>query len=172
MNSHLLDIVALPPGRGKAPLYVELPVNPDTGPFIVSGTRGVLPVYRTTNDGRIRAAVRVASPDLLFREVISAFVPLSVSEGWGAVFPVGGENDARARMVEFGFDEVDVVKPEDADWVPPGHVILLPRDRAYVGTLVTFRSGAVAMVVHNPSRGICVVLPSTPAEGDATCVPG
>ena len=49
-------------------------------------------------------------------------------------------------------------------WVPEGTVVVVPRDRAFVGvaTLVTPRK--IAVVVHNASRGIAIARADIPAS--------
>lgn len=44
-----------------------------------------------------------------------------------------------------------------SSWVPLGTIVVVPRDRAYVGVLEQVTARKVAAVVHNPSRGIAIV---------------
>jgi len=44
--------------------------------------------------------------------------------------------------------------------VPDGWATILPMDRAFVGTTIDFGEGQHALLVHNASRGVGVLLPS------------
>lgn len=76
-----------------------------------------------------------------------------------------GESLPTARRV----DPVDLMPPElrplieetglpfrPSSWVPEGTIVVVPRDRSYVGLLSKVTANKIAAVVHNAARGIAI----------------
>jgi len=151
----LLDFVPL--AAGKLPLMIEVPVPPESGPYLVTSSKAVTWREAPFSGGFVRAVVRQVQPNLLFAELLEAVMAASETYGWGSVVASVGE--AEARMQEYDFSEYDVLDHENAPWLPASvRFAIVPTDRAYVGTVFVADDSAAA-VVHNPSRGICIVRP-------------
>lgn len=150
----LLDIVPLT-SAAKLPFMIEVPVPPESGPYLVTSSKSV--TWRDTpfSGGFVRAAVRKVPPPTLFAELLEAVMCASEAHDWGAIVASVGE--AEARMQEYDFSEYDVLDHENAPWLPASvRFAMIPTNRAYVGTVFVANDSAAA-VAHNPSRGICVV---------------
>lgn len=100
--SHLLNRIKFPSPRkqDKTPLMVEFPVNPDTAPYLVSSSGGLLWVEESMKptpemwprEGAPDTIVRVAvRPDVsigisgFFREVLAAVEAKALDLSWGSV---------------------------------------------------------------------------------------
>lgn len=139
----------------RRPLLVEIPVPPETGPYLVTSTNSCMWVERPFKTGVVRAAVRAVPPSDLFRLVLEMVVTASEDSGWGAVVPTF--KDAEDRMIEYDLPDFDILSPDTVNWLPVGvSHILVPVEREYLGT-VFVSGGYAAAVVHNASRGISIV---------------
>ncbi len=163
MNPSLLQVQQLPQGKG-VPHMIEVPVHPDSAPYLVSSTRGWLWIPKPLKNGCVRAALRTSYPNDLFKEVMEEILKASTAEGWGVVCPTLGS--ASERMSEYDLDEHEVLDRSEVSWIPSGvQSILLPVSRTFFGT-VFISPGPKTMagvVVHNASRGVSVVLDGTVA---------
>lgn len=87
-----------------------------------------------------------------------------------------GEAHSSARRV----DPVDLMPPElrvfieeaglpfrPSSWVPDNTIVVVPRDRSYVGHVSKVTAKKIAAVVHNAARGIAIVqgVPSSELAG-------
>lgn len=171
--SDLLQMVLMaPPGAKKTPLLVEIPVHPESAPFLVSGTKGWVWVYGAKG-GVLRAATCKGSPTSeTWVQVVTEVASHGQEAHWGNVFPCSesGIADAVMYLRSYGFDSVDVivspgwspalpngVKLSESSWMPSGKAVAVPSDRTYLGMLGMFGSGSYMVVVHNPSRGMAVM---------------
>jgi hypothetical protein len=99
-------------------------------------------------------------------------VEKGIKSRWGNVQPLTpkGIEDAITHVTSYGFDEIDILVhptlPVDFDvpknalvyhveWLDEGYLIVLPRDRDFVGFVASV-SGMAVSVVHNAARGIAV----------------
>lgn len=158
--------------RGSVyPEMVEVAVNEELAPILVSSTRGVLWVDRVTGSGTVRAAVR--SRIGLEADLVSAVAELGRALEWGNVQPLsssGIEHLAR-HIRSYGLEDLEALHSPSlqqgeldfcglphvkAGWVPVDVVIVVPRDRSFVGSLGVLGSDRAFAVVHNASRGIGV----------------
>jgi hypothetical protein len=77
---------------------------------------------------------------------------------------------ASSQGADEDVESVDLMPPElrplieatglpfrPSSWVPDGMIVVVPRDRAFVGVLKQVTPRKIAAVVHNPARGIAVV---------------
>lgn len=185
VGSDLLRVSAFEPTKRRkgAPLMMEFKVNPATGPFLVSSTRGV--VWVSPREPIVRAAFRIVDSETLFRDVVQSVVETGVASNWGNVHPLNMEGVLAAiaylRSYELSSLEIlmhpgaqkslplsiretdggETVRTlcgfpvEMADWLPPETLIVVPQDRDYVGFFLSYGERGVA-VVHNASRGIAI----------------
>jgi len=51
-----------------------------------------------------------------------------------------------------------------SSWVPPGTIVVVPKDRAFVGVVSKVTPRKIAGLVHNAARGIAVVRGTVPHE--------
>ena len=173
MNPHLLDRVECP--SKKRPLMIDnvpASTDPDAGPFLVTSSRSLLWVERAFDAGFLRVAVREDHPDSLYRNLIEEIAIQGVAREWGNVHPSSkrGVLAAMAHLSYYdlpdpvllygsGFDigVAPAVERLPVDWLPPTWGVIIPSDRSFVGTAYVFGGGHLGAVVHNPSRGVCIV---------------
>lgn len=176
--NHLLKPGA-PPAVGQPPVMMpprimEVPVEPQNAPFLVSardgGDHAVVWVPRAGQNGKIRVCPR---KDLTLRtSIIQEIVVAGEQKNLGNIHALSkeGVEAAQKYLSFFGFDDLEALIAEDVkdtflpkdvsvyekEWVPPGHLVLLPKDRSFVGDLGQMSSGHVMAVVHNPLRGMAI----------------
>ena len=163
VNPALLHIHQLPQGKG-VPHMIEVPVHPDSAPYLVSTTKGWLWVEKPLKNGCVRAALRKSYPNDLFKEVLHEIIKASNDEDWGVVCPSLGS--ASERMSEYDLDEHEVLDRSEIGWINPGvQSVLVPVSRTFFGTVFISPGPQImsGVVVHNASRGISVVLDGTVA---------
>ncbi len=186
MTPNLLQIVEPPQPRAE-PLVVELPVNPATGPYLVSRARSdalTMWIPRCHN-GKIRAAARATTLEALYAEIVQQVVTRGRSEEWCNTHPLtkAGIEAAIEYVKSYGFDELEIlahpktpwgtIDPEwktgagdmviglkgyrvqPAAWLTLDTVVVVPRDRDFVGLVLKFDTVLVS-VVHNAARGMAV----------------
>lgn len=169
MNASLTSVVSLK--AKKVPLLLEVPVEAELTPFLVTSSRKVIWIESAKN-GSIRAAVRKVSPHDHFMELVEAFLERSVKEEWGSVLPLSleGVRLGRTHLSDYGMKDLDLLAHPDTElpplegtssvscpWLPVGVALLLPVDRSYVGVTFEFGGGNIATVLHNAARGLVVL---------------
>lgn len=154
-------------------LFLEVPVDPNTGPFLASGSKDLW--WPTVLRGsHIRAAIcHGAMPDTLYLDMCKEVHRRGVVEQWGATFPFTPEGvvGATGYLDDYGMGELELLTQDDpgeglpmnvhpvyATWVPKGCAVLVPQDRTYLGFVGIFDSSYTA-VLHNPSRGMAFLGP-------------
>lgn len=152
---------------------VEVPVEAELAPYLVSSTRGVMWIPRS-HQGRVRSAVQETPLPELSQRLIEAIRDRGQTDGWGNVQPLDldGLRKGVAHLAEYGFPELEYLTAPgtltpsapglpatEVAWVPPGHAILLPKDREFVGVTLDFGNGNCATVIHNAARGVVVLTP-------------
>jgi hypothetical protein len=170
------------PQKGKSPLMMEVPVDPNLdGPFLVSSSKDFLWIAKVFPNGSLRAAVRSASLATLFEEATRRVAAQARAVEWGSLHPPSkvGLIEALAHLAEYdlmdvevlhgpGFDE-DIlsldIPHDEVEWVPDGWALIVPIDRAFVGTAFEFGVGKYAVVLHNAPRGVSVLAPLEEVEG-------
>ena len=172
------------PQASRTPLMLEVPVTPGLdGPFLVSSSKDLIWIARTFAGGAVRAAVRTAPIQFLFRDAIHKVFYKSMDEKWGSWAPPSAEGvrEVISHLAEYDLTEVEVifgvgfdetlipekVPSKEAHWVPPCWAVILPADRAFVGTTFDFGSGRAALVLHNASRAVGVVAPAPTLLADS-----
>ena len=185
--SNLLQIVRVKPDamtkKGVTPLILEFTVDPQTAPYLVSATTGLLWVdtpHPADRQPVIKAAVRKGvAPGDLFWEAAKAIYARSLEAQWGSAHPFTSDGvEAAIEHVEsYDLGQVDIlVSPttptkkrpvwlleknighhvRSSSWVPDNCAIIVPTDRQFVGMLVHLTPTIMALAVHNPSRGVAV----------------
>jgi len=174
MNPNLLDIVALAPrgdvGRGVT--LEELQVNPELAPFLISSTRSVMWVPHASRENTVRAGIR--KREGIEAELVAAVIDLGQEAQWGNVHELTTEGvkacvDHVRDYLEGPFEIIvsadtdleGISLPEDiqrteAQWIPTECLVVVPVDRANLGTLWVVGHQKVAALVHNASRGMAV----------------
>lgn len=157
----------------KTGLFVELPVDPEGVPFLVSGAAKRFLWVHSVRQDVVRSAIRSGPPEeSLFSDVIREVLQQGRALGWGNSFPCNqkGLQGALGYLRFYGFDRLELlcspgsfpdfegegITLTEASWVPPGSAVLVPEDRTYLGTLGLFKE-AHTVVVHNPSRGMAIL---------------
>lgn len=178
MGPQLLEIVSFDntvrqtKKGATTPLLMEFSVNSELAPFLVSSPRSVRWVEKTSQTGNVRAAIR--DREGLERDIVAAVVERGQEAEWGNIHPLTEEGvNACVEHLEYyelghlellinpETDVEDVEFPEHlgqhyASWVPVDAVVVVPIDRAFLGTMGTLGRQKTVAVVHNASRGIAV----------------
>jgi len=145
-------------------LELQVP-SKDCAPFLVSSTRDLL--WVSASESGVRVGVRQCPPSDLFLSVVRAVADKGEAEGWDNVSSSLGS--AVAHLEHYGLDyEVLVGKGINEEgfsctgvpWLPAGWGVVVPLDRAYLGTVYEFGDGSIALLVHNAARGMAIVRPS------------
>jgi len=173
MNAHLLGHVECP--AKKRPLMIDnvpASTDPDAGPFLITSSKSLMWVERAFETGFLRVAVRKDTLDQLYRGIVEEIATEGVSREWGNVHPgtKGGVLACMAHLSYYGLpdpvllygEEFDIglapaIQRVPADWLPPTWGVVIPDDRSFVGTAYVFGGGHLGAVVHNSSRGLCVI---------------
>ncbi len=172
--------------KSVLPVMVEFLVNPDCAPFLVSGSREMLWVDEAHPGNLVKAAPRRNTiPGDLFLEVVEAVAERGVKDGWGNVHPFTqqGVSAAIDYVRSFDLDNLEILVPRVRDeknqdgafqrpdwlcsgefgmhvrptgWLPDDYVVVVPRDREFVGVIGHLATKIVLVVVHNAARGIAI----------------
>lgn len=160
----------------KVPLLVEVPVQASLdGPFLVTSMKSHLWVDDKFPTGVVRAAVRKVPMEFLFREAVEKVAEKSKELSWGSLNTPSKEGvlSSIAHLSSYDLVDIEILYGEGFDsdllpegvpsseevWVPAGWALVLPLDKSFVGTLFDFGQARNALVIHNASRGIGLVIP-------------
>ena len=158
----LLHTVKMAGAAKGVPLFVEVPVHPETSPYLVTSNKGMLWIDGSFN-GVVRSAVLRSPWNTVAGDTSAAVVRAIRQRGaelsWGNSFPFtdAGLRRARDYLATYDLTECDLLHRPAAPWVPEGCAVLVPKDRSYLGIVGELGEGAHAVVVHNPSRGMAVL---------------
>jgi hypothetical protein len=178
--SNLVTIVRFQPKamqkKGALPLMMEFEVVPETAPFLVTSTSSLLWVEEAHPGSKVKVAVRSCPPGVLFQEIVREVARRGVTDEWGNVHPVTpqGLENVRAHLASYDLTEIEflmapvkgkkghpewlkVLPVTPAPWVPVGWVVVVPKDREYVGMLGHLDSTHLVLLVHNASRSIGIL---------------
>jgi len=156
----------------KTPLLVEVPVDRELAPYLVSSSKSALWIERPHPNNCVRAAVTNHQGHA--KSLIEHIAIKGDAEEWGNCHPLSekGVREALAHLQYYGFGDVEVlfspstrdvgipegVPVREAPWVPKGWAVVVPVDRSFVGTTLCFKEGLFATVVHNAARGVAVLI--------------
>jgi len=158
----------------QPPIMFECGVDQQLdGPYLVSSTKDFIWVNRQFPGNLLRAATRQGSINELFMDIVFKCKEMSLQSQWGSCLEYNNTNiQDRLQQVQeyfnyFGFTEFDVYTNETVNdvnstlvsWVPEKYIVVTPKDKTYLGTVYNFNSNLNGVVVHNPSRGICILYP-------------
>lgn len=157
--------------RNVVPLAIPCPVDPTTAPYLVSGTKEPVVWVPEAPKGKLHAGIR--TEDNFRTEVVDAVTLMGMQQEWGNVneFNLEGVQACIEYLKEFEIEDIDLVvnassreaamefltddlKPDEADWVPEDCIVVLPKDRSFVGWIGHVMDGKIVSVIHNPSRTI------------------
>jgi hypothetical protein len=153
---------------------LEVPLSRELdGPFLVSSSKGFIWIADKFPSGVVRVAPRHAPVLFLFREALYEIAKMSRENEWGSFHPptLKGVKAAVDHLAGYEFEEVEVLYGEGFNtallpkelprheevWVPKNWAVVLPTEKAYVGTAFDFATGQAALVVHNASRGVGII---------------
>lgn len=116
--SNLLGILRFRPGaamdgKKRTPIIMEIPVIPDTAPYLVTSTTGVMWIEEPHPGNIIKAAVRVAPPADIFRAMLEAVIERGRQDDWGNVhfFTPTGLTAAIEHVRSYNLGELEVLIP-------------------------------------------------------------
>lgn len=140
-----------------------------------------------TDENMVRAAIRMDVEDLgdLFANMVEALVAQSQESSWGNVFPYTGEGAQAAIQFlhQQGISQLEMLVPtvrqteegelkfpagksffkelglavRPTSWLTEDRLLIIPKDRLFIGQLLQFFPKGVCAVAHNLNRAICVV---------------
>jgi len=154
-------------------VQVSLELDP---PFLVSQAKldrlltWVEKLSQKDGSGRIWAAVRKAPLEFMYREAVQEAAEKASALGWGSVHPRTRQGflEASGHLEEYGMREWEVLygkgfdtslldqstKASEQVWMPEGEAVVVPVQRAYLGTATSYGEGRYSLVIHNPSRAM------------------
>jgi len=169
--------------KGRRLMMEGVPVSPETAPYLVSGaSRRVLWVRQPRE--RVSAAFRYGETRREFYpSIVEAVEKEGKKRGWGNVLPFSEEGlqGAVSHLLYYGIKPVEVfVSPHGpeliaegeyggyrvlkASWLLPGYAVIIPENRAYLGSAIVLSGECFAVILHNPSRGMAVLRDLDPEE--------
>lgn len=176
----LLQVLQTPPDALRTtgtPLAAELPVDPQTAPYLVTTTRSLMWHPKDFN-GKVRAAMRTESAEYLYGEIIKEICATSVEAGWGSVFKhtLEGLADALDYVRSYGITDIEILAHDNnldsllqgitkwdgvdivrVSYLPFRTIVVVPKDRDYLGILMQPGSADRRLaLIHNASRGMAV----------------
>jgi hypothetical protein len=167
MNS-IFDVFAVDKISARS-VYMEVPVNPEASPFLVSSPGGYIWVEEASK-GIVRVGIQ-KDEGVLDMMVLKAITQRSLHSGWGNVLPLSDEGLERAveYLVTYGYarNELCILSDTQVDsdiptaitsWLPQGVSVVMPADKSYFGWKSDLGSGRRAALVHNASRGVVILL--------------
>lgn len=160
--------------KGRRYMVEGIPVSPDTAPYIVSGANRKLLWVRKPSE-KLNAGFRYGEElgDLSF-SLVEAIEKEGLKNEWGNVQELSFEGFESA-LAHYEYYEISPVElflsdqdPEitwdlkgvptfRVPWLPSGYGILIPENKGYFGSALFFPSDGVALVIHNPSRGMVIL---------------
>jgi hypothetical protein len=168
----LLQQVPMVSAGKKTPLLIEIPVNGEGAPFLISGLRDWVWI-RGSRSGIIRSAVRPgAIPKDIFVQVTQEVAKKGAASKWGNTLPFSDDGLVKATkyIKSYDIDQVEALVPvgstlqapkgvrlSESAWIPKNKAVVVPQDRTYLGLLGTFGPEFYTVVLHNPSRGMVVL---------------
>ena len=132
--------------KGKTPVFMEVEVPPKCMPLLVGNPKGS-GILKWVEQPSNRESVLTWGIDASVNEVIEAMLGITLDrsekEQWG--IKQGSFTDAEQRLNELGINEVITTDN-----------VVHPKDPSMLGTIIV-AGGKCFPVIHNASRGICVL---------------
>lgn len=157
--------------NGRTPLMMELPVNPETSPFLVTAAGKSKLIWIPSSTGTVKAGVRTSDSDTLNLDIAREIALVGSSHEWGNVHPMtpAGLEGAVAHLKFYGIENVEVLVGDcglpfltehsvvECKWLKGTRcAVVVPQDRDFVGVFASVGKGYMALV-HNPSRGVAIL---------------
>lgn len=172
----------------KTPLLLEVTVNLETAPYLVTNTKGGL-LWLNPRKPFVRAAFTEKTPISLYPQIVDEVVFLAKEAQWGNANPLTEEGLTRSieHLISYDIPSPEILANPDFDWSRVGGppklldcfdgntkelkigcpviptywldtdtLVVVPRDRDYLGLLLQAKDNLNLVLVHNPSRGIAV----------------
>lgn len=170
----------------KMPLMMEFPV-PQTPPFLVTTTRSLAWIPGTRRDRIRAGVMQVHSTETLFKAIVDETIRTGTQAEWGNVHPftLEGLKEAVAHPRYYGLEDLQILAHPSTDWealnpewertegkllarvldlpveiapwLDPTTVLVIPRDRGFIGFVIEIGDTHVVSVVHNAPRAIGIV---------------
>ena len=175
--SHLLHLVKFDRVKPSIkPLAFEFTASNEATPFLVSSSKSLLWINEAPTNV-VRAAVRTKTRvQAFYTEVIQEVEDVGRSCNWGNVHPFTKEGvlNAISHVQFYDLGEIEcLVHPNTKEklagvlagssvaysicsWLSEDCVVVVPKDRAFLGFVGIMSSGFVS-VIQNPSRGMAIV---------------
>jgi hypothetical protein len=182
--SNLLQVVRSHPKalqkKGVRPLILEFNVSPETAPYLVTSTTGVLWIAEPHPGDVIKSAVRdIEAPGDIFAECLRAVAERGLKYRWGNTHPFteAGLDAAVDHVQSYDLPDIEVLvgqrskdnpapkwlTPKElqlpirvSSWVPENCAVVVPANREFVGYIVHLRPKTIAVAIHNASRAISI----------------
>jgi len=74
--------------KANVPLMLEYPVSPETAPYLVSSSSSVMWINEPHPNDMVKAAIRRATIEEFFQEIIEAVVAMGRTQEWGNIHPL------------------------------------------------------------------------------------
>jgi len=151
-------------GGERAGLMIEVPVSPESGPYLVLGMKKWIWINNSFG-GNIRSALRSGEPVEAEADLVREVVREGAAREWGNLFPYTPEGVTKAReyLAYYGLSDLELLvskgslfRGEERAWVPEGCAVLVPKDKAYLGMLGRFGS-RWSVTMHNAPRGMAML---------------
>jgi len=167
----------------RMPLMMEFPVPP-TPPYLVTTSRSVAWIPGVRQGRIRAAVMAIDSTSTLFRAIIEEVTRTGVGAEWGNVHPLTleGLKEAIAHPSYYDLKDLQIlahprtnweaINPEwkrsedkvlvkvldlpveQTPWLDPNTLLVIPKDRAFVGFVIEIGDTHVVSVVHNAARAI------------------
>jgi hypothetical protein len=166
MTIHLLRFDTLK-DIPSVPLFIEVEVHKESAPYLVSGMSKSL-IWINSPKEKIRAAFRYKQTiEEFYQEVVEAIKLKGFEENWGNTFSCKSKlasalNKGKQYLENYGITDIEILCAEpkeemiQCDWVPEGHILILPKDKEFLGVILMLKS-VFCGVIHNPSRGLAII---------------
>lgn len=187
--SDLLKVTRLAKGQqvpSNVVGYLEFTVSPETAPYLVTSSKGLVWVSHPSSEGLVRAALREGcAPVVFFREVVLSVKEAGVHYDWGNVLPLTleGVQKAITHLESYDQGEIEILVPKSSEdlhrmcsgfdravrpssWLPENMAVVVPKDRQFVGGVWRVNKNAISGLVHNAARGMVILVDLSETEDD------
>ena len=116
--SNLLEVLRFQPKalqkKGAQPLVVEVPVSPDTAPYLASSSTSYMWIEEPHPGNIVKAAVRkIKTPGRVFKDVLELVEARGSRDEWGNVHPFTEEGVWAAihHLEYYGIEDIEILVP-------------------------------------------------------------
>ena len=167
----------------RMPLMMEFPVPP-TPPYLVTTTRSLAWIPAVRRERVRAGVMQIDSTSTLFQAIVDETIRTGRQAEWGNTHPftLDGLKEAIEHPRYYGLDDLQVLANPETDWevmnpewkrtegkvlarvldlpvepalwLDPQTVLVIPKDRSFVGFVIEIGESHVVSVIHNASRAI------------------